>query len=75
MKLDDIGVMQLVVLLDSLSVKNATAPDPGEFQRLLEVLVNVPGQVQNGAADGHGERSRPINRFARDFRVNAKHSQ
>ncbi len=75
MKLDNIAVTQLVVLLDSLPVKNATAPDPGEFQCLLEVLVDIPGQVENRATDGQGERPRPINRFARDFRVNTKDSK
>ena len=74
-QLDDVGIVQLVVPLDRLAFEDARPPDPGEFQRVLEVLVDLPGQIENRAADGHGERPRPIDRLARDFRVDPKHSQ
>ena len=74
MQLDDVAILQLVVPLDGLTFEDATTPDPGEFQRVLEVFMNLPGQVENSATDGHGEWPRPINRFARDFGVDAKHS-
>ena len=56
MQLDDVAVVQLVVPLDGLAFEDAGAPDPGEFQRLLEVAMDLPGQVENRAADGDGER-------------------
>jgi len=52
MQLHDVGVMQHMVPLDGLAVEDACAPDPGRFQRVLEVLVNVPGEVEDGATDG-----------------------
>jgi hypothetical protein len=39
MQFDDIGIMQLVIPLDCLAVKNTLAPDAGEFQRVLELPV------------------------------------
>ena len=75
MQLDDVGVVELVVALDRLAFEDARTPDPGELQRVLEVAMDLPGQVQDRAADGHGERLRSIDRLARDFGVDAKHSQ
>src|SRR5207249_11487179 len=46
-ELDDVGVVQLVVALDGLSLKDAGTPDPGRFQRMFEVPVDLPGQVQD----------------------------
>ena len=74
MQLDDVGVVQLVVALDGLAVEDARAPDPGRLQRMLEVPVNFPGQIQHGAADGKRERSGPIGGLAGDFRVDPKHT-
>jgi hypothetical protein len=52
MQFDDIGIMQLVIPLDCLAVKNTLAPDAGKFQRVLELPVNVPGEIQNATTDG-----------------------
>ena len=51
MQLDDVGVVQLVVALDRLALEDPRAPDPGELQRVLEVAMDLPGQIQDGAAD------------------------
>ena len=51
MQFDDIGIMQLVIPLDCLAVKNTLTPDPGEFQAVLEFLVNVPGEIKDAATD------------------------
>ena len=75
MQLDDVGVVQLVVAFDGLAVEDAGAPDPGRLQRMLEVPMNVPGQIQDGTADGKREWSGPIGGFARDFRVDPEHPQ
>ena len=52
MQFHNIRVMQLVVPLHCLTFKDTGAPDAGELQCVLEVLMNIPGQVKNGAADG-----------------------
>src|SRR5262249_33848344 len=74
-QLDDVGVVQLVIALDGLAIKDPRAPDAGRLQRVPEFVMDLPGQVQDGAADGQCERPRPIGRLARDFRVDSQHSQ
>ena len=55
MQFHNIRVMQLVVPLHRLTFKDTGAPDAGEFQCVLKVLMNIPGQVKNGAADRESE--------------------
>ena len=68
-QLDHVRVVQLVVALDRLPLEDARAPDLRELQRLLEVAMDLPGQVQDRAPERDGERLRPIGRLAGDFRV------
>ena len=75
MQLDDVAVVQLVVAFHGLAVENTGAPDPSGLQRLLEIPMNFPGQIQDGTADGKREWFGPIGRFARDFRVDPQHPQ
>ena len=56
-----------------LPVEDTGAPDPGRLQRMLEVPVNLPGQIQDGTADGKREWSGPIGGLAWDFRVDPEH--
>ena len=74
-QLDHVAVVQLVVALDGLPVEDAGAPDPRRLQRMLEVPMNLPGQIQDRAADGKRERPGPIGRLARDLRIDSHHSQ
>ncbi len=58
MQLDHVLVLHDVVAADGLAVERRRAPDAGRLQPLLEVLVDVPGELRDRAADGAGERGR-----------------
>ena len=73
MQLDDVGIVELVVTLHGLSVEDAGAPNPRRLQRVLEVPMNLPGQIQDGAADGKSEWSGPIGGFTGNFREHPDH--
>src|SRR5690242_2862253 len=74
-ELDNVGVVELVVAFDRLPFEDPIAPDLGELERLLEVAVDLPGEVQYGAADRNGERLGPIGRLAGQFGVNSHDAQ
>ena len=69
MNLHDVSILQLIVPLDHLAVVDRFAPDPGVFESGDEVLVNLPGQILQGAAPGDHERFIEIGLFARVLRV------
>ena len=73
MQLNDVGIMKLVVALDGLAVEHARTPDPSRLERMLEVPMNFPGQIQDRAADGEREGSGPIDGLSGDFRVDPEH--
>ena len=68
-------VVQFVIALDGLAIEDPRSPDAGRLQRMLEVPMDLPGQVQDGAADGQRERPRPIGRLAGDFGVDPQYTQ
>src|SRR3954451_13251096 len=70
-ELDDVGVVELVVAFDRLPFEHPLAPDLGELERLLEVAVDLPGEVQYGAADREGERLGPIGGLAGQLGINS----
>src|SRR4051794_39007617 len=60
---DHVGVVEFLVALDRLPVVHPRAPDAGELQSLLEVPVDLPGEVEDRPADRDRERAAPVGRL------------
>src|SRR6188768_1165335 len=75
MQFDDVSVVKLVIALHRLPLEHTGPPDPGEFQCVLEIAMDFPGQVEHRTADWHCEWFRPIGRLARDFREDSQNSK
>ena len=74
-QLHDVAIMKLMIMLDSLAVEDPRAPDPRRFERMLEIPMDFPGQIKNGASQWKRERLCQIRRPAGHFCIDAHHTQ
>ena len=55
MQLDDVPIMGHIVTFDDRCVVDGFAPDPGEFEAMDVVLVDLSGHIQKRAAASDGK--------------------
>src|SRR6266446_7358839 len=72
-QLNDVLIVQHVIALDALAVKDAGAPDAGGLEVLRKIAMHLGRQFDQRAARRARERRRHVRRLARLLGIDADH--